>query len=211
MEEVKKNCYDFAQELLDKLKKNEEAVSKEELATRYKKRYAHLKSQICEQLTEVMQSFIFGNLYVAHGDTKSADEIFQRVNTIFEEEKAKGTISRAKDIAMTTYRVEEFLNAICMLNCRIRYEAYGPYWLSQCYTPSNGNEEYQWYNELYHMWYSKTKEMWIRQNGEKYYFGVYFPPTKELMQKSYEDDKKSIIAWEKEHWAKLNLPQFIAE
>lgn len=211
MEEVKNNCYDSAQELLDKLKKNEEAVSKEELNTRYKKRYANLKQQICAQLTEVMRSFIFGNLYVVHGDTKSADEIFERVNAIFEEEKAKGTITRAKEIAMTTYSLVEFLNAISMLNCRIRYEAYGPYWLSQCCNYPGESEEYQWYNKLYHMWYSETKEMWIRQSGEKYYFGVYFPPTKELMLKSYEEDKKSISEWEKEHWTKLNLSQFIVE
>ena len=208
MEDVKKNCYDSAQELLDKLKKNEEAVDKDELNTRYKKRYEALKQDICNALTEVMRSFIFGGLYVTHGDKTSADEIFKRADAIFAEEKEKGTITRAKEIAMTTYKIEEFINAICMLNCRIRYEAYAPYWLSQC-RYHEGNEEYQWYNTLVNMWYSNTAKTWVRQNGEIWDFGIYYPPNEEELKKTYEDEKTYIIEWEKKHWAEINLPQFV--
>lgn len=211
MEEAKKNCYDIAQELLDKLKKNEESISKEELNTRYKKSYENLKAEICKALTEVMRSFIFGSLYVKHGDRDSAKKIFDKVDEIFAEEKENGTIQRAKEIAMITYKLEEFVNAICYLNCRIRYEAYGPYWVSQCQSYNGDNDTYKWYNGIIHMWYNVKDKMWVRQDGEqKYSFGIYFPPTQEDLMKEYEEDKEELKKWEKEHWTKLNLPQFVA-
>ena len=212
MEEVKKSCYDSAQELLDKLKKNEEAVGKDVLSTRYKKRYESLKQDICSELTTVMRSFIFGGLYVAHDDKDGANAIIERVNQIFAEEKEKGTITRAKDIAMTTYKVEEFLNAICMLNCRIRYEAYGPYWITQCHQYESDNKDYQWYNSLTHMWYSNSGQIWVRQDGEQNWaFGFYYPPNKEALDEEYTKEKERIVEWDKTHWEKINLPQFVVK
>lgn len=176
-------------EKLGKLRRNEERMSPEQ-RRQYAKNLHALRRQICADASAVLRAWCFGGLRVIRTDQGGIDSIIRRAQMICDEEKRGGEFKRLGKILFTAYSVDEFLDASVRLHDRIWFEAYAPYWISRC---AWNEERKTWWNPIIKMWWVPKWNEWVSQEGDRW--TVMLPPTEDLVQKQYQEEKASYERW----------------
>lgn len=178
------NYYSRMVENLGKLKRNEEQMTAEQ-RERYKKPLQKLKREIASDASEMMRHFLICRCRILKNDEKGMADFTENVQRILDEDAGK-TSKEAGRVLFSTYDEEKFLEALLPLHYRIWYEAYAPYWLN--HTIQNPmNSEYPYHNDIIGMDWDAENGVWI--NREDYSFTLMLPPTKELLEERYREDR----------------------
>ena len=191
------NIYSETAEKLDKLRRNETRMSKEQFV-RYASVLKKYRTDIIAGANEILRYFWFGGFYVKK-DGQAVDALCREVQKIIDDESAKGEMKRLKDILFQTYSLEKFLDAACRVHCRILYEAYAPYWISTCEKkplpdgiPWAGLDASgtAWYNSMIDMYWHDRYGLWVAEKETAW--RVVLPPTKELCEAEHEKERKVV-------------------
>lgn len=188
------NIYLETAQKLRRLGLNETKMSQEQFV-RYASVLKKYHTDIIAGVNEILSSFWFGGLYIKKG--RQADALCREIQQIIDDESAKGELKRLKDILFQTYSLDEFLNAACRVNCRIRYEAYAPYWTGTCEKkplpagiPWAGLDASgaAWYNSMIDMYWHDGYGIWVSEKEAAWRGSL--PPTDELCEAEYEKEKR---------------------
>lgn len=180
------NYYGRMVENLGKLKRNEEQMTPEQ-REKYKKPLQKLKQAIKDDATEMMLHFLIGGCRILKSDEKGMADFIEAAQRILDEDDGK-TSKEAGRVLFATYDEEKFLEALIPLHYRIWYEAYGPVWLSHCIPTAD--PEYPYTNDIIKMEWEAKSSVWI--NREELSFTTMLPPTKELLEKRYQEDRTMV-------------------
>lgn len=176
---------------------NETKMSQEQFV-RYASVLKKYRTEIIAGANEILRHFWFGGLYVKK-DGQASDALRREIQKIIDDESAKGEMKRLKDILFQTYSLEKFLNAACRVCCRVRYEAYAPYWISICEKkhltdgiPWAGLDTsgMAWYNSMIDMYWHYRYGLWVAEKETVWWAGL--PPTKELCGAEYAKERKAM-------------------
>ena len=182
------SAYTDLEEMLGKLKRNETQMS-EEQKQRYAKQLDDLKKEIRKQAAIVMREFLLSGIRIRKDD---GDDACGRIEAVAKDEQR--SIRKAMKILMSTYDTDEFLKALCPIQCRIFHEGYGPYWVSHC--KPTGDPEFPYTNDLIGMEWWEGHNEWAStkiEDGKRtvdFQRGVtvMLPPTMELIKKDYQEE-----------------------
>lgn len=163
---------------LEKLRRNEDAISVEVLRTQYSKGYATLLRRTKEAVEEVVTEHICS---VA----SKMDSVDEALNFL-QKEREKGLYAKAWNAA---YETKNYLSALSVAQpARLRFqrEVYQPYWLKHVHILNDG----RYYNDLHGVYWKCTQN---GDNGDGCWINDHFcmlglPPTKELCEKQFERD-----------------------
>ena len=100
-----KNQVDELKRLVEKLKRNDSNVSKEDLMTKYKKPYMELKNEIKKKVDELTDEILIEGLLIVKDERgyKCLEDISQFV----EKKKDEGIISQCSDLIFKKYDVDK--------------------------------------------------------------------------------------------------------
>lgn len=190
------DVYKETVEKLRKLRLNETQMSQEQFV-RYASVLKKYRREIITGANEILSHFWFGGLYIKKG--RQADVLCREIQQIIDDESAKGEMKRLKDILFQTYSLNELLNAACRVKCRIRYEAYAPYWTGTCEKKpllegipwveldASGAT---WYNGMIDMYWHDWYGIWVAEKEAAWRESL--PPTEELCEAEYEKERKAM-------------------
>ena len=119
------NIYSETAEKLRLLGVNETKMSKEQFV-RYASVLEKYRTEIIAGANQILRSFWLSGLIVEKGG--QSDAVCRAIQKIISSEAAKGEMKQLKDILFQTYSLDKFLTAAYRVHCKIRYEAYAPYW-----------------------------------------------------------------------------------
>ncbi len=188
------NIYLETAEKLRKLGINETKMSQEQFV-RYASVLKKYRRDIIAGADEILRQFWLGGILAKKGG--QADALCREIQRIIDDESAKGEMKRLKDILFQTYSLDEFLNAACRVHCRIRYEAYAPYWTGTCEKkplpdgiPWAGLDASgaAWYNGMIDMYWHDKCKIWVAEKETAWRDGL--PPTKGLCEAEYMRERK---------------------
>jgi len=185
---------------IEKLRSNETQMD-EKQKKQYAKALAKLRAKISKDALKFAVEFTCGGLIFgndAENDPGDIDAALAEMERIMMENR--GVILEAEKSVFMTYGIEEMVTRLLPLQNEIKHKAYGPYWLAHC-SPISG-KEYTYTNDLIGMEWWDPVNVWAatRIEGGKrvtdYRGGVriMLPPTKELLEKEYEEEKKRLLA-----------------
>ena len=123
------NIYSETAEKLDKLRRNETRMSQEQFV-RYTSALKKYRREIIAGANEILRYFWLNGIIAKNEGERNI--LCKEIQKIIDDEIAKGEMKRLKDILFQNYSLDEFLNAAYRVHCRIRYEAYAPYWTGTC-------------------------------------------------------------------------------
>ena len=178
-------AYKELEEALGKLKRNETQMSEEQ-----KRRYAkQLEAKIRQLASQVMREFLLSGIRIRKDD---GDETAGKIEAVVRDEQ--GSMRKAMEILLSTYDMDEFLKALCPIQCRIFHEGYGLYWVSHC--KPTGDPEFPYTNDLIGMEWWEGHNEWAATKMEdgkrtvdfKRGVTIMLPPTMELIQKDYQEE-----------------------
>lgn len=190
------DIYSETAEKLGKLRRNEEQMSDEQ-RLRYASVLKKYRREIIAGAEQILKHFWFSALIVEK-DSRS-EALCGDIQKIVNGEAAKGEMKRLKDILFQTYSLDEFLSAACRVDCKIRYEAYAPYWTCRCKKkplPDGiawiGMEASgaAWYNGMIDMYWHDDYGIWVAEKEAAWRIGL--PPTRELCELEYEKERKAM-------------------
>ncbi|EFU77730.1 hypothetical protein [Lachnoanaerobaculum saburreum] len=100
-----KNQVDELKRLVEKLKRNDSNVSKEDLMTKYKKPYMELKNEIKKKVDELTDEILIEGLLIVKDERgyKCLEDISQFV----EKKKDEGIIRQCSDLIFKKYDVDK--------------------------------------------------------------------------------------------------------
>lgn len=188
------DVYKETVEKLRKLRLNETQMSQEQFV-RYASVLKKYRREIITGANEILSHFWFGGLYIKKG--RQADVLCKEIQQIIDDESAKGEMKRLKDILFQTYSLDEFLTAAYRVHCKIRYEAYAPYWTHRCKKkPLPDGIDWigmeaagaVWYNSMIDMYWHDGYGIWVSEKEAAWRGSL--PPTDELCEAEYEKEKR---------------------
>ena len=100
-----KNHVDELKRLVEKLKKNESNISKEELSTKYKKSYMDLKNEIKKKADELIDEMLIKDLLIVKDER--GYKCLEDISRFIEEKKDEGIIRQCSDLIFKEYDVEK--------------------------------------------------------------------------------------------------------
>ena len=190
------NIYSETAEKLRLLGVNEAKMSKEQFV-RYASVLEKYRTEIIAGANQILRSFWFSGLIVEKGG--QSDALCGAIQKIVSSEAAKGEMKRLKDILFQTYSLDKFLTAACRVHCKIRYEAYAPYWTRKCRKKTLpdgiawiGMEAAGavWYNSMIDMYWHDGYGIWVSEKEAAWRGSL--PPTDELCRAEYEKERKAM-------------------
>lgn len=188
------NIYSETAEKLRLLGVNETKMSKEQFV-RYASVLEKYRTEIIAGANQILRSFWLSGLIVEKGG--QSDAVCRAIQKIISSEAAKGEMKQLKDILFQTYSLDKFLTAACRVHCKIRYEAYAPYWTHRCKKkplPDGiawiGMEAAGavWYNSMIDMYWHDGYGIWVSEKEAAWRGSL--PPTDELCEAEYEKEKR---------------------
>lgn len=190
------NIYTETAGKLDKLRLNETQMSQEQFV-RYASVLKKYRKEIIAGANQILRSFWLSGLIVEKGG--QSDAVCRAIQKIISSEAAKGEMKQLKDILFQTYSLDKFLTAACRVHCKIRYEAYAPYWTHRCKKkplPDGiawiGMEAAGavWYNSMIDMYWHDGYGIWVSEKEAAWRGSL--PPTEELCEAEYEKERKAM-------------------
>lgn len=100
-----KNHVDELKRLVEKLKKNESNISKEELITKYKKSYMALKNKIKRKADELIDEMLIEDLLIVKDE--KGYKCLEDISRFVEEKKDEGIIRQCSDLIFKKYDVDK--------------------------------------------------------------------------------------------------------
>lgn len=100
-----KNHVDELKRLVEKLKKNESNISKEELITKYKKSYMALKNEIKRKADELIDEMLIEDLLIVKDE--KGYKCLEDISRFVEEKKDEGIIRQCSDLIFKKYDVDK--------------------------------------------------------------------------------------------------------
>ena len=188
------NIYSETAEKLRLLGVNETKMSKEQFV-RYASVLEKYRTEIIAGANQILRSFWLSGLIVEKGG--QSDAVCRAIQKIISSEAAKGEMKQLKDILFQTYSLDKFLTAACRVHCKIRYEAYAPYWTHRCKKkplPDGiawiGMEAAGavWYNSMIDMYWHDGYGILVSEKEAAWRGSL--PPTDELCEAEYEKEKR---------------------
>ena len=188
------NIYSETAEKLRLLGVNETKMSKEQFV-RYASVLEKYRTEIIAGANQILRSFWLSGLIVEKGG--QSDAVCRAIQKIISSEAAKGEMKQLKDILFQTYSLDEFLTAACRVHCKIRYEAYAPYWTHRCKKkPLPDGIDWigmeaagaVWYNSMIDMYWHDGYGIWVSEKEAAWRGSL--PPTDELCEAEYEKEKR---------------------
>lgn len=189
------NLYGETVKKLEKLRRNEDQMTDAQ-KIQYKEQLRQFKICIFTSAIKILESFLYMGTRCRMDDLEVKD-MMDAIKRINKEEQKAGELKRLQKVLFTTYSLDKFLGESVRWHNRIWYEAYAPYWLT--HVTKHDNPEYPYYNDLIDMyWWDKCNE-WAAtkiEDGKQvtdYHKGVtiMLPPTKELIEKEYAEERKT--------------------
>ncbi len=190
------SIYSETAEKLRLLGVNETKMSKEQFV-RYASVLEKYRTEIIAGANQILRSFWLSGLIVEKGG--QSDAVCRAIQKIISSEAAKGEMKQLKDILFQTYSLDKFLTAACRVHCKIRYEAYAPYWTHRCKKkplPDGiawiGMEAAGavWYNSMIDMYWHDWYGIWVAEKEAAWRESL--PPTEELCEAEYEKERKAM-------------------
>lgn len=190
------NIYSETAEKLRLLGVNETKMSKEQFV-RYASVLEKYRTEIIAGANQILRSFWLSGLIVEKGG--QSDAVCRAIQKVISSEAAKGEMKQLKDILFQTYSLDKFLTAACRVHCKIRYEAYAPYWTHRCKKkplPDGiawiGMEAAGavWYNSMIDMYWHDWYGIWVAEKEAAWRESL--PPTEELCEAEYEKERKAM-------------------
>lgn len=187
------NLYEKKAAKLEKLRRNETQMDQAQFV-RYASVLKKYRREIIAVANKLLKHLWLNGVILEKGG--QSDEICGKIQGIVNDEAAKGEMKRLKDILFQTYSLDEFLKAACMVQNRILYEAYAPYWISRCTLKSlpdgiqwAGFQDSGpvWYNSLIDMYWRDEYGLWV--SGNETAWSMSLPPTRELCESEYEKER----------------------
>lgn len=183
---------------IEKLRSNETQMN-EKQKKQYAKALAKLRGKIKDDAVKFAIEFVIAGCIFAEdaendpGDREAAICMMRKII-----DDSRHGIGEAVKGLFENYKFDDMLLRLLPLRSRIWHEAYGPYWLAHC--RPTAEEEYTFTNDLIGMEWWESSNEWAAtkiEAGKKvtdYQRGVtiMLPPTKELLDQAYEDDKKRL-------------------
>ncbi len=188
------NIYSETAEKLRLLGVNETKMSKEQFV-RYASVLEKYRTEIIAGANQILRSFWLSGLIVEKGG--QSDAVCRAIQKIISSEAAKGEMKQLKDILFQTYSLDKFLTAACRVHCKIRYEAYAPYWTHRCKKkPLPDGIDWigmeaagaVWYNSMIDMYWHDGYGIWVSEKEAAWRGSL--PPTDELCEAEYEKEKR---------------------
>ena len=188
------NIYSETAEKLRLLGVNETKMSKEQFV-RYASVLEKYRTEIIAGANQILRSFWLSGLIVEKGG--QSDAVCRAIQKIISSEAAKGEMKQLKDILFQTYSLDKFLTAACRVHCKIRYEAYAPYWTHRCKKkPLPDGIDWigmeaagaVWYNSMIDMYWHDGYGIWVSEKEAAWRGSL--PPTDELREAEYEKEKR---------------------
>lgn len=190
------SIYSETAEKLRLLGVNETKMSKEQFV-RYASVLEKYRTEIIAGANQILRSFWLSGLIVEKGG--QSDAVCRAIQKVISSEAAKGEMKQLKDILFQTYSLDKFLTAACRVHCKIRYEAYAPYWTHRCKKkplPDGiawiGMEAAGavWYNSMIDMYWHDWYGIWVAEKEAAWRESL--PPTEELCEAEYEKERKAM-------------------
>ena len=190
------DVYKETVEKLRKLRLNETQMSQEQFV-RYASVLKKYRTEIIAGANQILRSFWLSGLIVEKGG--QSDAVCRAIQKIISSEAAKGEMKQLKDILFQTYSLDKFLTAAYRVHCKIRYEAYAPYWTHRCKKkplPDGiawiGMEAAGavWYNSMIDMYWHDWYGIWVAEKEAAWRESL--PPTEELCEAEYEKERKAM-------------------
>ena len=190
------NIYSETAEKLRLLGVNETKMSKEQFV-RYASVLEKYRTEIIAGANQILRSFWLSGLIVEKGG--QSDAVCRAIQKIISSEAAKGEMKQLKDILFQTYSLDKFLTAACRVHCKIRYEAYAPYWTHRCKKkPLPDGIDWigmeaagaVWYNSMIDMYWHDWYGIWVAEKEAAWRESL--PPTEELCEAEYEKERKAM-------------------
>ena len=190
------NIYSETAEKLRLLGVNETKMSKEQFV-RYASVLEKYRTEIIAGANQILRSFWLSGLIVEKGG--QSDAVCRAIQKIISSEAAKGEMKQLKDILFQTYSLDKFLTAACRVHCKIRYEAYAPYWTHRCKKkPLPDGIDWigmeaagaVWYNSMIDMYWHDGYGIWVSEKEAAWRGSL--PPTDELCEAEYEKERKAM-------------------
>ena len=188
------SIYSETAEKLRLLGVNETKMSKEQFV-RYASVLEKYRTEIIAGANQILRSFWLSGLIVEKGG--QSDAVCRAIQKIISSEAAKGEMKQLKDILFQTYSLDKFLTAACRVHCKIRYEAYAPYWTHRCKKkPLPDGIDWigmeaagaVWYNSMIDMYWHDGYGIWVSEKEAAWRGSL--PPTDELCEAEYEKEKR---------------------
>ena len=188
------NIYTETAGKLDKLRLNETQMSQEQFV-RYASVLKKYRTEIIAGANQILRSFWLSGLIVEKGG--QSDAVCRAIQKIISSEAAKGEMKQLKDILFQTYSLDKFLTAAYRVHCKIRYEAYAPYWTHRCKKkPLPDGIDWigmeaagaVWYNSMIDMYWHDGYGIWVSEKEAAWRGSL--PPTDELCEAEYEKEKR---------------------
>ena len=188
------NIYSETAEKLRLLGVNETKMSKEQFV-RYASVLEKYRTEIIAGANQILRSFWLSGLIVEKGG--QSDAVCRAIQKVISSEAAKGEMKQLKDILFQTYSLDKFLTAACRVHCKIRYEAYAPYWTHRCKKkPLPDGIDWigmeaagaVWYNSMIDMYWHDGYGIWVSEKEAAWRGSL--PPTDELCEAEYEKEKR---------------------
>ena len=140
------------QELLNKLKVNEEKVGKEILKTTYADAYKKLREEIAAEYCTYAKQYCAGGLLVAKDDSEDTRELYKSINDVFE--AFSDELNEGFCVLLQTYSAEKAVEKL--QGCKDAVEkAYQVYWVKMCIPTSRGI-----YNRLNNGYWNPEMKAW---------------------------------------------------
>ena len=190
------NIYSETAEKLRLLGVNETKMSKEQFV-RYASVLEKYRTEIIAGANQILRSFWLSGLIVEKGG--QSDAVCRAIQKIISSEAAKVEMKQLKDILFQPYSLDKFLTAAYRVHCKIRYEAYAPYWTHRCKKkplPDGiawiGMEAAGavWYNSMIDMYWHDWYGIWVAEKEAAWRESL--PPTEELCEAEYEKERKAM-------------------
>ena len=102
-----KNHVDELKRLVEKLKKNESNISKEELITKYKKSYMALKNEIKKKANELIDEMLIKDLLVVKDE--KGYKCLEDISKFVETKKDEGINWQCSDLIFKEYDVDKMV------------------------------------------------------------------------------------------------------
>ncbi len=173
------------------LERNETEASKEQKRTLQKKS-ADLPGQKVQGASRRLSKYLFGGLYVLEEDHDAADQIRTRIRKLAATDWWRRQKDKAKEVLLHTGSINRLLDAASPMRTEVLLYAYGPYWVSKTVTdPKTGKMTNRILDALMDepFFWDSEHEQWESMDKQKAI--VILPPTKELLRKYLEEERKT--------------------
>ena len=171
-------------QLVEKCRKNRQAVPEADLNGRYAKSYRSLKKEIAEKAEALIPEMLVSDFPVLSG--KEMESLCEGIQDVINRKSQEGYSTKMGDALVSFCDLGVFLDYISLIQCDIAEYVYMDYWLS--HTVKRGGT---YYNEIIDMEYVPDLDIWIKDRA----FGIYFPPEKDSYLECVASQRLELSTW----------------